>query len=42
MDTLIYADGTKPIALRMKQRFQIYISFVENTKDNYKKLPEGG
>ena len=26
----------------MKQRFQIYISFVENIKDNYEKLPESG
>ena len=24
----------------MKRRFQIYISFVENIKDNYEKLPE--
>ena len=26
----------------MKQQFQIYISFAENIKDNYKKLPESG
>ena len=26
----------------MKRRFQIYISFVENIKDNYEKLPESG
>ena len=32
----------KTILLRMKWRFQIYISFVENIKDNYKKLPKGG
>ena len=24
----------------MKQRFQIYINFVENIMDNYEKLPE--
>ena len=42
MDTLIYRDGTKTILLRMKWRFQIYISFVENIKDNYEKLPKGG
>ena len=42
MDTLIYGDGTKIILLRMKRRFQIYISFVENIKDNYKKVPESG
>ena len=42
MDTLIYGDGTKTILLRMKRRFQIYISVVENIKDNYKKLPESG
>ena len=42
MDTLIYGDGTKTIVLRMKWRFQIHVSFVENTKDNYKKLPESG
>ena len=42
MDTLIYRDGTKTILLRMKRRFQIYISFVENSKDNNEKLPESG
>ena len=42
MDTLIYGDGTKTIVLRMKRRFQIYIGFVENIKDNYEKLPESG
>ena len=42
MDTLIYRDGTKTILLRMKRRFQIYISFVENIMDNYEKLPESG
>ena len=42
MDTLIYGDGTKTILLRMKWRFQICISFVENIKDTYKKLPESG
>ena len=26
----------------MKRRFQIYISFVENIKDNHEKLPESG
>ena len=26
----------------MKRQFQIYIRFVENIKDNYKKLPESG
>ena len=26
----------------MKRRFQIYISFVENIKDNCEKLPESG
>ena len=26
----------------MKRRFQIYISFVENIMDTYKKLPESG
>ena len=26
----------------MKRRFQIYISLVENIKDNYEKLPESG
>ena len=42
MDTLIYGDGTKIILLRMKRRFQIYIRFVENIKDNCEKLPESG
>ena len=42
MDTLIYGDGTKTILLRMKQRFQIYISFAEIIKDNYEKLLESG
>ena len=42
MDTLIYEDGTKIILLRMKWRFQIYISCVENIKDNCEKLPESG
>ena len=42
MDTLIYGNGTKIILLRMKRRFQIYISSVENIKDNYKKVPESG
>ena len=42
MDTLIYGGGTKIILLRMKRRFQIYIIFVENIKDNYEKLPESG
>ena len=42
MDILIYGDGTKIILLRMKWRFQIYISFAENIKDNSKKLPESG
>ena len=42
MDTLIYGDGTKTILLRMKRRFQMYISFVENIMDNYEKLPESG
>ena len=40
MDTLIYRDATKTILLRMKWRFQIFISFVENIKDNYEQLPE--
>ena len=40
MDSFIYGDGTKTILLRMKQQFQIYISFIENIKDNYEKLPE--
>ena len=26
----------------MKLRFQIYLSFVENIKDNYEKQPESG
>ena len=26
----------------MKRRFQIYISFIVNIKDNYEKLPESG
>ena len=26
----------------MKWRFQIYLSFVENIKDNYEKQPESG
>ena len=38
----MYGDGTKTLLLRMKWRFQIYISFVENTKDNYENLPESG
>ena len=42
MDTLIYRDGTKITLLRMKWRFQIHISFVENIKDNCEKLPESG
>ena len=42
MDTLIYGDGTKTILLRMKRRFQIYISFVKTIMDNYEKLPERG
>ena len=42
MDTLIYGGGTKTILLRMKRRFKIYISFVENIKDNYEKLPVSG
>ena len=42
MDTLIYRDGTKTTVLRMKQRFQIYIRFVENIKDNYEKLLKSG
>ena len=42
MDTLIYGDVTKTILLRMKRRFQIYISFVENIIDNYEKLPQSG
>ena len=42
MDNLIYGDGTKTILLRMKRRFQIYVSFVENIKDNYEKLLESG
>ena len=42
MGTLIYGDGTRTILLRMKWQFQIYISFVENIKDNYKKQPESG
>ena len=33
---------TKTILLRMKRRFQMYISFVENIMDNYEKLPESG
>ena len=33
---------TKTILLRMKRRFQIYISVVENIKDNYEKLLESG
>ena len=40
MDALIYGDGTKTILLRMKWKFQIYIKFIENTKDMYGKLPE--
>ena len=40
MDTLIYGDRTKTILLRIKRRFQIYISFVENVKDNHEKQPE--
>ena len=42
MDTLIYGDGTRTILLKMKWRFQIYLSFVENIKDNYEKQPESG
>ena len=42
MDTLIYGDGTKTILLKMNWRFQIYISIVENIRDNYEKLPESG
>ena len=42
MDTLIYGDGTKTILLRMKWQFKVYISFLENIKDNYEKLPETG
>ena len=42
MDTLIYRDGTRTILLRMKWRFQIYLSFVENIKDNYEKQLESG
>ena len=42
MDTLIYGDGTRIILLRMKWRFQLYISFVETIKDNYEKQPESG
>ena len=42
MDTLIYANGTKTILLKMKWQFQIYASFVENIKDSYEKLPESG
>ena len=30
------------ILLIMKRRFQMYISFVENIKDNYEKLLESG
>ena len=30
------------ILLRMKRRFQLYISFVETIKDSYEKLPESG
>ena len=41
-DTLIYGDETKTILLRMKWRFQIYISFAESIMDNYEKLPESG
>ena len=37
---IILWDGTKTILLRMKRRFQIYTSFVENVKDSYKKRPE--
>ena len=32
----------KIILLRMKRRFQIYISFAENIKDNSEKQPESG
>ena len=32
----------RTILLRMKWRFQIYLSFVENIKDNYEKQPESG
>ena len=42
MDTLIYRDGKRTILLRMKRRFQMYIGFVENIKDNYEKQPESG
>ena len=42
MDNLIYGDGTKTNLLRMKWRFQIYISFAENIKDNHEKPPENG
>ena len=35
-------DGTTIILLRMKRRFQIYISFVENINDNHEELPESG
>ena len=42
MDTLIYGDGTRTILLKMKRRFQIYLSFIENIKDNYKQQPESG
>ena len=42
MDTLIYGDGTKTILLRLKRKFQIYISLVENIQDNYETLPESG
>ena len=40
MDNLIHGDGTKTILLRMEWRFQTYLGFVENIKDNYEKLPE--
>ena len=42
MDTLIYRDGTRTTLLRIKRRFQIYISFVENIKDNYETQPKSG
>ena len=32
----------KTILLRLKRQFQIYISLVENIKDNYETLPESG
>ena len=37
---LIYGDGTRTTLLRIKWRFQLYISFVETIKDYYETQPK--